>query len=238
MMKKQTTTILLIIVFIVLDFFGIIFGNMLLNNNFVITDGEYTYDELFYSADDNKDYYRFKIMYFDGAVNSDSRNLFNDDLFRNVSFRAIDKNKAIVMLSCITKKSLLGYYSLSDKYMNEQELSEIYKKTDFVYSSELYDIFGKQYLYVSFKDFVHEKDDSYSDEDNFYLATKDYSESDALFEVVGLDMTEIKQGNKTHAQHSKALIDVFTQPYEYVTYLVQLVELVIIVLVYRKRKTK
>lgn len=236
-MKKQTTTILLIIVFIVLDFFGIIFGNMLLNNNFVITDGDYTYDELFYSADNNKDYYRFKKMYYEGDINSYSRYLFNDDLFRNVSFRAVDKNKSIVMLSFVTKKSFLGYYSLSDKYMNEQELSEIYIKTDFVYSSELYEIFGKQYLYVSFKDFVHEKDDSYSDEDNFYLATKDYSESDALFEVVGLDMTEIKQGNKTHARHDKAWIDVFTQPYEYVTYLVLLLELACIVLVYRKKKS-
>ena len=117
-------------------------------------------------------------------------------------------------------------------------MSEIYAKTDFVYSSELYDIFGKQYLYVSFKDFVHEKDDSYSNEDNFYLATKDYSKSDALFEVTGLDMTEIKQGNKTHARYGKALIDVFTQPYEYVTYLVLLLELVCVVLVYRKKKTK
>ena len=106
-----------------------------------------------------------------------------------------------------------------------------------MYSSELYDIFGKQYLYVSFKDFVHEKDDSYSNEDNFYLATKDYSKSDALFEVTGLDMTEIKQGNKTHARYGKALIDVFTQPYEYVTYLVLLLELVCVVLVYRKKKS-
>ena len=118
-MKKQMPTFMLIFVFIFLDVFGIIFGNMLLNNNFVITDGEYTYNDLFYSADNNKDYYRFKIMYFDGDVNSDSRNLFNDDLFRNASFKAIDKNKAIVMLSLVTKKPFLGYYSLSDKYMNE-----------------------------------------------------------------------------------------------------------------------
>lgn len=232
-MKNKKTAILLILVFIFLDIFGFFFGNCLLNNNFVITEGEYAYEDLFYSADNNKDYYRFSRMYYEG----DSKYLFNDDLFRNVSFRAVSKNKSIIMLSFVTKKSFLGYHSLSDEYMNEQELSEIYAKTDFVYSSELYDIFGKQYLYVSFKDFVHEKDDSYSDEDNFYLATKDNNESDALFEVVGLDMTEIKQGNKTHARYDKALIDVFTQPYEYVSYLVLLLELACIVLVYRKKKS-
>lgn len=232
-MKKQMPTFMLILVFIFLDIFGFFFGNCLLNNNFVITEGEYTYEDLFYSADNNKDYYRFSRMYYEG----DSKYLFNDDLFRNVSFRAVSKNKSIIMLSFVTKKSFLGYHSLSDEYMNEQELSEIYAKTDFVYSSELYDIFGKQYLFVSFKDFVHEKDDSYSDEDNFYLATKDYRSSVALFEVEGLHLSEIKQGNKTHTRYGKALIDVFDKPYEYVTYLVLLLELACIVLVYRKKKS-
>ena len=232
-MKNKKTAILLIFLFIILDVFGFFFGNMLLNNNFVVTEGEYTYNDLFYSADNNKDYYRFSRMYYEG----DSKYLFNDDLFRNVSFRAVSKNKSIVMLSFVTKKSFLGYYSLSDEYMNEQELSEIYAKTDFVNTSELYEFFGKQYLYVSFKDFVYEKDDSYSDEDNFYLATKDYRSSVALFEVEGLHLSQIKQGNKTNARYCKALIDVFTQPYEYVTYLVLLLELVCIVLVFRKKKS-
>ena len=231
-MKNKMTAILLIFLFIILDVFGFFFGNMLLNNNFVVTEGEYSYEDLFYSADNNKDYYRFSRMYYEG----DSKYLFNDDLFGNLSFRAVSKNKSIMMLSFVTKKSFLGYYSLSDEYMNEQELSEIYAKTDFVNSSELYEIFGKQYLYVSFKDFVYEKDDSYSDEDNFYLATKDFGESKALFEVVGLDMNEIKQGDKTNARNVKALIDVFTKPYEYVAYLILLLELVCIVLVYRKKK--
>ena len=232
-MKKQMTTILLILVFFLLDIFGIIFGDMLLNNNFVITDGEYTYNDLFYSADNNKDYYRFKKMYYEG----NECDIFNDDIFRNVSFRTVDKIKSVTLLSFVTKKSFLGYYSLSDEYMNEQELSEVYAKTDFVNSSELYDIFGKQYLFVSFKDFVYEKDNSYSDEDNFYSATKDYRSSVALFELEGLNLPEIKQGNKTHARYGKALIDVFTQPYEYVTYLVLLLELACIVLVYRKKKS-
>ena len=232
-MKNKMTAILLIFLFIILDVFGFFFGNMLLNNNFVVTEGEYTYNDLFYSADNNKDYYRFSRMYYEG----DSKYLFNDDLFRNVSFTTVDKIKSVVLLSLATKKSFLGYYSLSDEYMNEQELSEIYAKTDFVNSSELYEIFGKQYLYVSFKDFVHEKDDSYSDEDNFYLATKDYRSSVALFEVEGLHLSEIKQGNKTNARYGKALIDVFTKPYEYVTYLVLLLELVCIVLVFRKKKS-
>ena len=121
--------------------------------------------------------------------------------------------------------------------MNEQELSEVYAKTDFVNSSELYDIFGKQYLFVSFKDFVYEKDNSYSDEDNFYSATKDYRSSVALFELEGLNLPEIKQGIETKARHSKALNDVFDKPYEYVTYLVLLLELACIVLVYRKKKS-
>lgn len=232
-MKNKMTAILLIFLFIILDVFGFFFGNMLLNNNFVVTEGEYTYNDLFYSADNNKDYYIFSRMYYKG----DSKYLFNDDLFRNVSFTTVDKIKSVVLLSFATKKSFLGYYSLSDQYMNEQELSEIYAKTDFVNSSELYEIFGKQYLYVSFKDFAYEKDNSYSDEDNFYLATKDYRSSVALFEVEGLHLSEIKQGNKTHARYGKALIDVFAQPYEYVTYLVLLLELVCVVLVYRKKKS-
>ena len=130
-MKKQMTTILLILVFFVLDIFGIIFGNLILNNNFVITDGEYTYNDLFYSADNNKDYYRFKKMYYEG----NECDIFNDDIFRNVSFRTVDKIKSVTLLSFVTKKSFLGYYSLSDEYMNEQELSEVYAKTDFVNSS-------------------------------------------------------------------------------------------------------
>ena len=227
------TAILLIFAFIILDVFGFFFGNMLLNNNFVVTEVEYTYNDLFYSADNNKDYYRFKNMYYEG----NESDIFNDDIFRDVSFRAVDKIKSVVLLSLATKKSFLGYYSLSDEYMNEQELSEIYAKTDFVNSSELYEIFGKQYLYVSFKDFVHEKDNSYTDEDNFYLATKDFGESKALYEVVGLDMNEIKQGDKTNAQNVKALIDVFSKPYEYVTYLVLLLEFVCVVLIYRKKKS-
>ena len=230
-MKNKKTAILLILVFIFLDIFGFFFGNCLLNNNFVITEGEYAYEDLFYSADNNKDYYRFSRMYYEG----DSKYLFNDDLFGNLSFRAVSKNKSIIMLSFVTKKSFLGYHSLSDEYMNEQELSEIYAKTDFVNTSELYELFGKQYLYVSFKDFVYEKDDSYSDEDNFYSATKDYGESKALFEVVGLDMNEIKQGDKREAQNAKALIDVFTKPYEYVTYAALLLEFISIVLVCRKK---
>lgn len=227
------TTILLIFLFIFLDVFVFFFGNMLLNNNFVVTEGEYTYNDLFYSADNNKDYYRFKKMYYEG----NECDIFNDDIFRNVSFRTVDKIKSVTLLSFVTKKSFLGYYSLSDEYMNEQELSEVYAKTDFVNSSELYDIFGKQYLFVSFKDFVYEKDNSYSDEDNFYSATKDYRSSVALFELEGLNLPEIKQGIETKARHSKALNDVFDKPYEYVTYLVLLLELVCVILVYRKKKS-
>ena len=59
-MKNKMTAILVIFLFIILDVFGFFFGNMLLNNNFVVTEGEYTYNDLFYSADNNKDYYRFK----------------------------------------------------------------------------------------------------------------------------------------------------------------------------------
>lgn len=232
-MKNKMTAILLIFLFIILDVFGFFFGNMLLNNNFVVTEGEYTYNDLFYSADNNKDYYRFKKMYYEG----NECDIFNDDIFRNVSFRTVDKIKSVTLLSFVTKKSFLGYYSLSDEYMNEQELSEVYAKTDFVNSSELYDIFGKQYLFVSFKDFVYEKDNSYSDEDNFYSATKDYRSSVALFELEGLNLPEIKQGIETKARHSKALNDVFDKPYEYVTYLVLLLELVCVILVYRKKKS-
>ena len=65
-MKNKMTAILLIFAFIILDVFGIFFGNMLLNDNFVITDGEYAYNDLFYSADNNKDYYRFSRMYYKG----------------------------------------------------------------------------------------------------------------------------------------------------------------------------
>lgn len=227
---------ILIIVFSILNIFAIILGNTFLNNNFVVTDEEYTYDELFYSDDNNKDYYCFHRAYYEGEVNSNSKYLFDDDLLRNVSFKVVEKNRAIAMLSFVTKKSFLGYYNLSDKNMNEQELSEIYKKTDFVYSSELYDIMGKQYLYVSFKDFVHEKDDSYSDEDNFYLATKDHRNAVALFEVEGLELSKIKQGTETRAQYYKALIDMFDSPYKYLSYLVLLLELVCVVLVYRKKK--
>ena len=80
------TTILLILVFFVLDIFGIIFGNLILNNNFVITDGEYTYNDLFYSADNNKDYYRFKKMYYESRekINSvDSILVLNFDKEKN-----------------------------------------------------------------------------------------------------------------------------------------------------------
>ncbi len=224
---------ILIIAFIILDFFIVVFGNMLIDEKeFGIKEGEYTYDELFYSPSSEKSYYQISKNYYSG----DSKYMVGDDVFRILKFKAVDEFKALTILSFVPKTSFLGWYSLSDCNMTEQELQSAYERKDYIYYGYIYNIFNKTYFYGYLKDFVYIEDNEFSKEDNFYLATKTKnSNTVAFFEIEGLDLSVVKQGNNSKVLHHKGFVDVFNRPYCYIFSVICFVELAILLMVAKKR---
>lgn len=200
---------------------------------FGIKEGEYTYDELFYSPSSEKSYYQISKNYYIG----DSKYIFGDDVFRNLNFKAIDEFKALSMLSFVPKTSFLGWYSLSDSNMTEQELQSAYERKDYVYYGYLYNIFNRTYFYGCLKDFVYMEDNECSREDNFYLATKTQnSNTVAFFEIEGIDLSLVKQGNNSKVIHHKGFVDVFNKPYCYIIVTIYFIEFAALVMVAKKRR--
>ena len=72
-------------------------------------------------------------------------------------------------------------------------------------------------MYGVYKDYVYTEDNSLSREDNFYLATINWnSESVAFFEIEGLDLSVIKQGNEQKTLYRRGFVNVYNKPYRFV----------------------
>ena len=238
-MKKSSYVlkiVILLIVFVIINVFTVYFGNIIVHNKkFDVNEGEYAYSDIFYSPTPEKDYYRFSKNYYD-----DSKYISGDDVFKNLTFKVVDKYKAIAILSLVSKSSFLGWCTLTDIEMTDQELVDAYNKTDYIYYANVYNVFGKTYLYGHIKDFVYTIDAEYSREDNFYLATKtNNSQSVILLEADGLDLSLVKQGEKTTVTYYKPFVDIFSKPYSYILMVLYSIEMLTILYTLKgKRKSK
>lgn len=223
---------ILIVVFIIFDLCLIVFGNMIVDgNSFVVDDGEYSYSNLFYSKSTDKNYYTFSRGYYE----AENKYTPIDVTFKELKFTAVNEFKAMAMLSFIPKKNILGYLKICEADMSDEEIHEVYERKNFIYQGDIYEAFGKTYMYGVYKDYIYTEDNSLSREDNFYSATINWnSESVAFFEIEGLDLSVIKQGNVQKTLYRRGFVNVYNKPYSFVIITIILVEFVLLFLM-RKR---
>lgn len=223
---------LLIIAITLFNIVFIIFGNILLDGNkFVFTEGTYTYDDLFFTQNEDKDYYMYSRGYFDEY---EDKFILLKKAIENATFKAVPAIKASAILSFFPKEKIWGYCVPINDYLtvfpfdfSQEELMLMTEGSGFIIEGNFFDYFEKSYMLAVIKDEGYEFNEALTVEENYSKAVlSNNNHSIALFEIQGHDYSLLKPDAEQKIVYEKSFNNILVFPHSLMFWAVILIELI------------
>ncbi len=230
---------ILILGLIIFNVIFLVFANILVDGNkFVFSDGTYSYSDLFYTDETDRDLYTYSRAYYDLG---EEKYIPLKNLLENAEFEAVSSVEASAILTFFSNKDIWGYCRIVNTVMfasdfTDEEFMTLINGHDYVVIGRFFDFMGKSYMYTVFKDESYEYDESLSVEKNYLNSVLDrYNHSIALFEIRNHDMDSMKPSDNQRIVYDKYFNNILIFPHSILFWSLIFVE---IVFIYRKIKDK